>query len=464
MKKFFPTVYDVAIRAKHSLPDRHAATLAAHGLSLRGVTLVLLLAVGSAVSFPLFCQKVKYVHIKGTIADKVTQEPVPSANVFLTKSNIGTFSNEAGEFVLVIPDTLVTDTLVLSCIGYKSVRQKISALDLSITQTFWLAPDALMLQEVIVLAKKEQAREWAAKALKALPRNSFSKQYLMQAFYRELSLRDSTYVRLIESAVEVQDYGYGSDLSRMKIKVIELRKSEDYLTYGWTDKVIKLIFGESNMLYETVYFDFLRNYKAKKTLANIDKKPFLDEYHFGLEGFTRFDSDSLAIVKFWSDEKQQRPYYEGRLFIRLSDWGVVRMEYGMLANPLSAIRAQNDVFYQGKFFFKTAVDYRKIENRYIVSRVTLIKPQNFSAVNNGRGQQFTVYDFAVHNIVSDKRDFERIKRKESQQRDVNLYTQDFEYNALFWESYNMVKLNPLLKKAQTDLEKEKKLESQFRKE
>jgi hypothetical protein len=416
-----------------------------------------LIVLFNSISSPLFSQNLKYIYLKGTVLDKTTHEPVLSANIFLKKSSIGTFSNEIGEFDLALPDTLLNDTLALSSIGYKTYKVRISNLDLNKSHTFFLEQDEILLQEIVVSAKAQQAKEWVEKAFKKLSKNKPSKQYLLQAFYRELSLRDSTYVRLIEAAIEVQDFGYGSSLDRMKIKVLELRKSEDYITTGWIDKTRKLLFGEDNMLYQTIYSDFLRNYKANQKLAQADSRPFLDEYDFTMEEFAMFDSDSLAIIKFNSDETLPRPYYEGKLYINLSDFGIIRMEYGMVANPSMKILNQDDVFYQGRFFYKVTSDYREVDDKYYLSRVVFIRPQSFSAVENGKGkgQQYTVFDFAVNNIATNKSDFDRIKRKESQDKDIGLYGLDFKYNQSFWENYNMIKLNPLFKKAQSDLEKEK---------
>lgn len=411
-----------------------------------------------------FSQTNKFVRVQGTVIDKSTLEPIPGVNIFLRKSSIGTFSNELGEFELMIPDSLMRDTLALSSIGYKTYQERISNLDLINPTIYYLEQDKIVLQEVVISAKSEKGRILASKALSKLSKTKSIKQHVAHGFYRELSMKDSTYIRLIESAVEVQDFGYGSSLDKMKIKILALRKSEDYITYSWMDKTAKLFFGEDNMLYKTIQADFLRNYKSNQKLAPVDKLPFLDEYYFTIEDYTMFDSDSLVILKFNSDETNPRPYYEGRLFINLSDFGIVRMEYGMVANPTMKIRMQDDVFYQGKFLFKTTVDYRKVNGKYFLSRVVLIKPQNFAAVESGKGtgQQFTVFDFSINNILTNKSDFERIKRKESQQKDVDLYNQNFQYDPDFWETYNIVKLNPLLKKAKADLEKEEQLEDQFK--
>ena len=405
-----------------------------------------------------------YIRISGTVTNSKDNSAIVSANVYLRRSSIGTFTNETGQFTFFVPDSLANDTLVVSSIGYKTFFGNILDLKPKDDLKIVLELSEIILEEVIIQAKSDYAGFLVEQALKNLPYNLSKKQFLLQAFYRELAIIDSTYIRLIEAAIEIQDYGYGSDLARRKIEVIELRKSEDNITYGVGSTLVKLLFGEDNMLYKTVNLDFLRRQKTNPKLEVIDQKSFLDEYNFHLEGYTSLDNDSLAIVGFHTDESNtSRPYYEGKLFIKLKDKAVIKMEYGMLANPKMTFRNQNDVYYQGKFFFKASIDYKLLDEKYFLSRLTFIKPVNFDAVKNGKGQQYAVFDLSVNNVITRKKDFDRIRKRDSQENDVDLYGQDFKYNQDFWQFYNMVKLNPLLKKVKTDLEKEESLEHQFKK-
>ncbi len=404
------------------------------------------------------------VEIKGVVLDRLDSTGINAANVYFRKNNIGTFTNELGQFSILIPDSLTNDTLVVSCIGYNSFRAKVLDLSARSIQKILLEPQFIQLDEVTISTSSDYAKEIVEQVVRKLPANFQKKQFYLEAFYRELAIRDSTYVRLVEAAVGIQDFGYGSEIERRKINLLELRKSEDYLTYGAGSSLVKFLFGEDNMLYHTINQDFFRNYKDQPKLAIIDKVSFTDEYEFKVDGYTTLNADSLIVIKFRSDDLDlSRPYYEGKLYINLHDYGIVRMDYGMLANPGSTFKSQNNVYYQGKFFFKATIDYRVINSKYFLSRVTFTKPKNFDAVDNGKGQQFVIYDLSVHNIFTQKKDFDRIRKRDSQKKDIDLYEQNFPYNADFWKNYNLIILNPLLRKAKDDLEQKKTLDQQFKK-
>lgn len=402
--------------------------------------------------------------IEATLVDSLSGQAVPNANIFLKSNrNSGTFSNEAGEFRFTVATRLRADTLMISVLGYKTKMLPVNDLARLPGLVIALSPTTLILDPVVVLASKDVALEIATDALKNLRKNLLRRQYLMEGFYRELALRDCTYVRLIEAAVHIQDHGYGSSLDRRKIKVIELRKSEDFLTYGWGTKMIKFFFGEDNQLISTLNSDFIRNYKNDPTLAPIDSKPFLSEYNFTLDGYSSIDSDSVAVISFSSEKSNfSRPFYEGKLFVNLRDMAILRFDHGMFANPDRTLRDQGSVFYQGRFFFMSSVQYRKIEGKYFPSRITMTKPVNFDAVEGTQGQQYATYDLAVLTVHTRKSDFDRIRIRDAQRRDLDLYRSDFTYNPAFWEDFNYIKINPLLTKAKTDLEKIKKLEQQFK--
>jgi hypothetical protein len=68
----------------------------------------------------------------------------------------------------------------------------------------------------------------------------------------------------------------------------------------------------------------------------------------------------------------------------------------------------------------------------------------------------------INKVMTDKKEYDRIKRRDLQDRELDLYVQDFNYNPVFWANYNILLLNPLMKKVENDLSKEKALEEQFK--
>jgi len=68
----------------------------------------------------------------------------------------------------------------------------------------------------------------------------------------------------------------------------------------------------------------------------------------------------------------------------------------------------------------------------------------------------------ITNIVTDKKQQERIRLKEKLARDEKTLEKNYPYNPDFWANYNMVKLKPLSGQAIEDLEWEKSLDIQFK--
>ena len=67
--------------------------------------------------FPLFCISQT---LKGTVIDKITQQPVETVAVYFDNTTIGTVTNEKGEFSITYTDA-VQSTLVISYLGYEKV-------------------------------------------------------------------------------------------------------------------------------------------------------------------------------------------------------------------------------------------------------------------------------------------------------------------------------------------------------
>ncbi|WP_139125790.1 carboxypeptidase-like regulatory domain-containing protein [Arcticibacter eurypsychrophilus] len=93
--------------------------------------------------------------LKGTVFDSYTGKPLPYVNIGTLEAEIGTVTNESGQFEIRITDASVNDSLRISMIGYKSQVYKINELlALKDGVTIKLAKDINQLKEVLVTSKK----------------------------------------------------------------------------------------------------------------------------------------------------------------------------------------------------------------------------------------------------------------------------------------------------------------------
>jgi carboxypeptidase-like protein len=89
-----------------------------------------------------------FSQLQGTVVDLATKEKLPYINIWVENEDIGTTSNEHGEFVLPRVDS--HKTIVFTAIGYETKKIKVS----SLTNIVELTPVVTSLQEVIVYSKK----------------------------------------------------------------------------------------------------------------------------------------------------------------------------------------------------------------------------------------------------------------------------------------------------------------------
>lgn len=101
---------------------------------------------------PVFCQ----FACKGVLLDSSTQQPIEFANIGIVGKGLGTVSNEKGEYSMLIPDSLATEKLRVSMIGYKA--RILPARAASSLSKIYLLQESTHLEEVAVSAKKTKSK------------------------------------------------------------------------------------------------------------------------------------------------------------------------------------------------------------------------------------------------------------------------------------------------------------------
>ena len=101
--------------------------------------------------------------VTGHVTDKVTDEPVAGASVWIKDTSVGTITDENGDFKIQAPD--LGGVIVVSFLGYKDAELAIN--DRS-KLNFVLEPDATVLDEIVVIGNGTQKRESVVGAISAI--------------------------------------------------------------------------------------------------------------------------------------------------------------------------------------------------------------------------------------------------------------------------------------------------------
>lgn len=398
-------------------------------------------------------------------------EPVPYVHISLKRDqSIGTYSSGSGGFELKIADVLYrTDSLLFTCIGYTGVT--LPVLEGSDSMAVELKFQTYFLNELIITP--DSALHIVKKSIRQLPSNLPTDRSILQGFFREIIRSDETYDRLVEAAVDVFDKGYHKSGNQgLQFKIRELRKSEDYMDLDWKASIMNYLYPKNGLHGQNAdalfYHDYIRNHNS--FFLEISNAP-LNEAFFNFADL-RIDSsfvenrDTLLCIGISPKDENGDFLPYGRIFIRSADFKIVQMEYTLRVNQERGFAKSFTV--PGKdFASKMLIKYKEYDGKMYLSllhRISFRQQMNHTKFKESNGKIGVFYDeklFVANEIISEGKKASSFRKKERQKKDVDLYSEDWEYNEGFWKSYNVVNENPLDPNVEKDLTRKASLGKQF---
>lgn len=403
----------------------------------------------------------------GTILSEVDSSAIQYAHVSLVGTGIGTYTNTAGEFQLIIEDSLVILPIEITSIGFNG--KLVSIQPLLRDSIIFLTPSIEFLDEVIIRAYQDSLRRIVQNALRKIKKNYFRKQHLLECFYREAILQNGKYARLIEAAVSIQDNGIKSPTAKNLIKIHELRKSNSYYKKSVLNRMFHWLFGKGNKLYELYNKNLVRKYyptRNDKTI--IYGKRFLDFFDFSLQEITIADGDSILTINYYP-KNIINSYVEslpdsvfaviapyGKLYISMKDLGIIEWidKLGVVAGSGAPDEVVKRSYFNKRDSRSLHIKYQKYQGKYFLSFINEIRhsdPYTFQ-------ESFLM----VNQIITDRSQFKKIKKRNALKKSIDLYSSEFEYNPSFWKNYTILLENPLNENIKKDLYRSKILEEQFK--
>ncbi len=251
--------------------------------------------------------------LRGRILDAKKREPVPYVNVYLKKSQRGTSSSETGQFTIHLNETELSDTLILSAIGYKTNRIASNELTKSQEQLIFLSEDIVNLNEVTVTAGA--AVDIIRKAIQNRPDNYGITPHKLRGIYRIADREDGAYTRLIEAAVNIYDKDYMNKDSRI-VDYVAIRQSNDYRMFRW--KMDQL---NSRTVEELLKPDLIKR-PTRSTHPNGFKKGF----SYAFEGYSVLDGKEILVISATKNPAYAWPNYNATFYVRSEDRAIVRVD------------------------------------------------------------------------------------------------------------------------------------------
>lgn len=435
------------------------------------------------------------IRVTGTIIGP-KGEPVPYANISVDNGAQGTASNEQGVFTIHTILLNDTDTLAISCIGYKTKRIPLSSIEKGDNLTIQLEEHTLTISGLTVYASDQNAKKIVEKALTNYRNNYTHKKYQLKGFYRQMLRNDSSYVMLTEGAFTMNDKGYRKkDVKKLRLDA--LRKSDDMRDMDSLDVHYDSLIEHNDLLgmFSGDHIDAEKDSWSFYSFPNFNPN-ILDNYNFLLDGITYYDGQEVYKISFSRKKNYGNRNYDYTLYIQRKSYAVVEMRLTHKAKEVTY--STNDKLgnvgrlIEGKYYYKKVIQYQFYQGKwfpkYISSHSSVIggdrQKSSRLAYQRARGRgdskleytgqalkgkiidpdknnYFQFKEMLITNVKNHEQKIDRISKKELMMKEKYVRNHRMDYDADFWKNYSTIPLNPYLKAAQKHLKESDKFNSQF---
>lgn len=382
-----------------------------------------------------FENKLDYFQVRGKVFDKATKEPLSFANISLLGKSVGTVSNEEGEFNLKIFQKNISDTLVISFIGYKNTYIPINQLSVLMNRIY-LEEDQYQIQEVVIRTNEPQ--EILQEAIEKIRDNYYTDPYYITSFYREIVTNKDQLAAITEAVLEVYKSPYWGLFSD-QIKMIKSRKNEYYSAEDTVS--LKLKGG----LYASLYLDMIKN---PSIFLNED---FFHNFTYNIADIVKFDNSTAYLINFKPRVFLQEETFEGNIYIHTDNLAIVAIEFKIDEDAIDKIG--NNLVVKKSFgtrvrptSAKYFINYRKINGKYFLNLVRGELEFKVKFRKKLFTKDFTtIFEFASNNI--DTTDVKRFDRVETISSHNIFIDENFKYDHQFWGDYNYISPDETLEEA-----------------
>ncbi|MBN2165815.1 MAG: carboxypeptidase-like regulatory domain-containing protein [Marinilabiliaceae bacterium] len=373
-----------------------------------------------------------YFQFKGVVNDEQSGEPLPYVHIGFNKEPIGTVTNEMGEFRLVVPFSLANDSIMISTIGYQSIKLCMQVVDTSINVN--MKRVAVQLSEVDVTAISPD--NILEKVVDNKVHNYLDTTVSLTAFYRESVMQDGRYVQVLESVLDVNKPSYLTPSVMEKVRFVKGRKRDD------VDSMRSILFRLQGGPYLFSRIDIARYLDFFPNIEN-------DIYRYSYEGVSYLNDECIFNVAFEPYVDDGNLLYKGMFYINAESYALVKAEFEMTKNTLKKsreflIRKDKRNSRAKPYFAKYSVDYRLYSGRWILNKVIgEIKIKVIDKQRRLRSDFFAKSEL----LVTDVQIPNRILNKEIFKPDYVLYDKVEEGEKdIFWLLYNIIKPSDDLEK------------------
>lgn len=257
--------------------------------------------------------------VRGTVSDARSGKAIPSVNITVPDRHYATVSNADGAFVIK-SDSPISE-LVFSCVGYKTLRARVTDGMLAVRMT----PDKYLLDPSSIISGEPS--EIVRSAIRMIPENYSTRPELLRCFYREALLKRNRYIAVSEAVSRIYKSSY---LQIGRDDRAALDKSRIIVSQRRRDTISVKMMGGPTL---AATFDVVKN----PVILFEDFET--DLYGFEMGAPEYIDDRLQFVIRFKPVREAPYALYNGTLYIDRDRLSFTRVEMSMdMSDPAKVTR------------------------------------------------------------------------------------------------------------------------------
>lgn len=380
--------------------------------------------------------------IKGRVVSMNNAMPISFANILVEGTQIGTVSNEDGEFELSVVKLDKDFILVISVIGFKTAEIELSKGRFTSNLMIQLEESKLELDEVLITYLS--ANQILDNFHENYTSNYDQGSSVYNAFYHSTLSENGQYKHLLEATINIREFKQKKKRD-FEVEITQRRKSNDYRLERWAEK--------NNYL-----FDAIASNPVLELSDFLNKK---NQKHYELKRLssTTYNDEKIYVIQFMPKKGTTKPLYKAIAYFNSEDFALIKAEYEF-RNDEGKIKNQSlkDKTYHIPFI-SGSVQYQKIGTHY--TQKYLSYTNGWTVINNVSN------DTIVKDILRDEILFLETQNDNDTPLSNpltkwgDIYKKPFPYDSEYWNNQAKIPASQLFESAIEDLEEQQQIEIQY---
>lgn len=340
------------------------------------------------------------VEVLCRVLDAENKYPISYATIQYEGVNYGVIADEEGEFRLPIDYKVSNKIIIISSIGFETVRVELSTLKANTINTIYLKPKIEALGEVLITGKTKsntrdvRVEDIVRNAIGKIPTNYPNFPHSYMAYYRDYQLVNNNYYNLNEAILENFDSGFNTSKYLYKDNASALYSYNLNKSFYQDTLLLNSIYGKSKVLdsdnnaklgtdiqNELEILNIhnpIRNYnKSSFSFIYIFRENFVSNHYFKLSSVKYLEDIPLYEIEFITRENPNSKYMgAGKIYIAKFGYAIHKIEYSVFTNQnYNSGRSKDDPFgnlsrKSGNILFEVNIEYKVVGEKMFLNYMT----------------------------------------------------------------------------------------------